>query len=70
MPGDGFEEWKYADIAVHFFEKYKYDYYEEQDTKFYNIVKIIISIVEKEYIKERLDKIGVWKWTTLNSGKK
>jgi hypothetical protein len=70
MPGDGFDSWNYLDIARSFFKKYKYDGSTEQDKELFFVAKKIISIVEQEYEKNRLDLPGVWEWTTLRSGKK
>lgn len=69
MPGEGFTKWDYVGLAKHFYEKYHYDGFMEQDKEFKKAVERIILIVEKESISENLDKLGVWDWCTLPSGK-
>jgi len=70
MPGDGFTQWHYTEIARHFYKKYGHKKANEQDLLFYQSTKRIIEIVEKTYEEGTLDKPGVWDWTTLQSGKK
>lgn len=69
MPGDGFSTWDYAAIAKHFYQNYRYDGAELQDRAFQEVVVQIIKIVEKEFEKGQLDKVGIWDWCTLASGK-
>lgn len=69
MPGEGFNKWDYVGLANHFYIKYHYDGLEKQDQEFYRVEQKIIEIVEKEHAAEHLDKIGIWDWCTLPSGK-
>lgn len=70
MPGEGFTKWDYTALARHFYTKYHYDGADEQIKTLHTIVKKIIAIVEHEYSTGNLNKIGVWDWCTLQSGKK
>lgn len=70
MPGDGFKKWNYTLLALHFYKKYQFDSSQEQNLAFNRVVKQILSNVEREYLTGNLDKIGVWQWCTLSSGKK
>lgn len=69
MPGHGFISWDYKGIAHHFYTKYQYDGPLEQTKAFNAIVTRILEITEKEYLSGNLDKLGVWPWCTLQSGK-
>lgn len=69
MPGEGFKKWDYTALAKHFYKKYRYDGYKKQTQHFFNIVNRILSMIEKEYKTQNLDKLGVWSWCTLSSGK-
>lgn len=69
MPGEGFLKWDYVGIAKHFYEKYRYDSSEHQLIVFQKVVSRILEIISYEQHAERLDKIGMWKWCTLASGK-
>lgn len=69
MPGDGFSSWDYVGLAKHFCQKYKYANQNEQIKAFNTIVLQIVDIVEHEFITENLDKIGIWSWCELASGK-
>lgn len=69
MPGEGFTIWDYTGIAKHFYTKYHYDGACHQDEKLYAVVERIIQIVEAEYQAGNLDRLGVWPWCTLASGK-
>ncbi len=69
MPGDGFSTWDYTRLAQHFPQKYHYNTFEEQLKKFHAIVAQILEIVEQEYQSGNLDRVGVWSWCTLPSGK-
>lgn len=69
MPGEGFTKWDYAGIARHFYEKYRFDGCKKQEQEFHTIVQYIFTIVEKEYQTGNLDKLGIWDWCTLQSGK-
>lgn len=69
MPGDGFSTWDYTGLARHFYTKYRYDSAQEQDQRLHVIVQHILNIIEHEYQTGNLDKIGVWTWCTLASGK-
>jgi hypothetical protein len=70
MPGEGFSNWDYKSIAHHFYQKYQYDSFQEQENVFHQVVTRILEIVEEEFKKGRLDKLGVWSWCTLRCGKK
>lgn len=70
MPGDGFDKWDYTGLANHFYKKYSYDTNIEYDKKFKSIVKKILKIVRDEFINDNLDKLGIWQWCTLPSGKR
>lgn len=69
MPGDGFVKWDYVAIAQYFYDKYHYDASEQQLEVFEQMVSRILEIVECEEKSGQLDKIGVWDWCTLSSGK-
>ena len=69
MPGEGFSTWDYAGLAKHFYSKYRYTHNAQQEQELHNLVTEIIKIVESEYQIGNLDKLGVWPWCTLKSGK-
>lgn len=69
MPGDGFSQWKYVEIAKHFYKKYKYDAGEEQMKTLDEVVLDILKIVKHEAKSGNLDQIGIWPWCTLRSEK-
>jgi hypothetical protein len=69
MPGEGFTSWDYTGLAQLFYKKYQYDSAREQEREFYNTVQEIIAFTEHEYKTGNLDKLGVWPWCTLASGK-
>lgn len=69
MPGDGFSQWSYVEIAKHFYKKYRYDGAEEQMKILDELVLNILTIVNQEAKNDQLDQIGVWAWCTLRSGK-
>lgn len=70
MPGQGFTKWHYDEIAKHFYKKYHFDGDTKQELELKLTVHRILEIVETEYKTGNLDKIGVWQWCTLKSGKK
>lgn len=70
MPGEGFTEWKYKEIAQHFMNKWQFDKGTKQEKELHKVVIELINISEIEYNNGNLDKEGVWDWCTLNSGKK
>lgn len=70
MPGEGFSTWDYVGLARHFYKKYQYDSGSNQIQEFCKVVKKIIAIVEHEYQAQNLDRVGIWPWCTLSSGKK
>ena len=70
MPGEGFTKWDYVGLAHHFYNKYHYKNDHEQEQQFFEVVKKIITIVEKEYARGNLDKLDTWSWCILPSGKK
>jgi hypothetical protein len=69
MPGDGFAKWDYKAISNHFYKKYLYDQGKEQEKCFQNIISEVLVVVEKEYKTGDLDRLGIWPWCTLPSGK-
>jgi len=69
MPGGGFNKWDYIGLAEHFYKQYQYDSSIKQIEEFHKIVMKIINIVEYEHETENLDKVGIWAWCTLSSGK-
>lgn len=69
MPGEGFLKWDYTGLAKHFYEKYGCNDSIQQEQEFFNVVKRIIDITEYEFETNNLDKLGVWGWCTLTSGK-
>lgn len=69
MPGNGFSKWDYVEIARSFYRLYQFDSCEEQMNSFHQIVRRILEIVETEEKTGHLDRIGVWAWCTLSSGK-
>lgn len=69
MPGDGFSTWDYTAIARHFYQKYQYHYHDEHSPVFHQVMLQLLDIVEKEHQTGNLDRIGVWSWCTLRSGK-
>ncbi|MBS0604245.1 MAG: ClbS/DfsB family four-helix bundle protein [Verrucomicrobia bacterium] len=69
MPGEGFATWDYLGLAKHFYLKYAFDHFLQQEAAFQDIVERILEIVEREHLTGNLDKAGVWAWCTLPSGK-
>ncbi len=69
MPGDDFTTWDYNAIATHFYKKYHFDGNQKQFDAFNSVIARIIEIVEQEFKNKNLEKIGVWQWCTLKSGK-
>lgn len=69
MPGHGFSTWDYTGLAKYFYSKYGYDGHTIQLEEFKKVITLIIKIVDSEYASGNLEKIGVWDWCTLPSGK-
>jgi hypothetical protein len=69
MPGEGFSTWDYTTIALHFYQKYQYDHFQEQENVFYQVMLQILEIVELEHKTGRLNSVGIWAWCSLKSGK-
>lgn len=69
MPGDGFDNWNYTNIAQHFYKSYQYDAAKQQDRVFYDTTYKIIEIVEKANQEGNLETAGEWEWQKLQSGK-
>lgn len=69
MPGEGFAKWDFNALAKHFYHKYACDIADEQLQLFHTVVRQIISIVEREENMGNLNKLGVWAWCRLKSGK-
>lgn len=69
MPGAGFTTWDYTGLARYFYTAYHYDGAHEQEKEVQRIVNHIITIIETEHQTGNLDKLNVWPWCTLASGK-
>ena len=69
MPGEGFSTWDYQGIARYFYQTYNPESADEQIRIFHQAVQRIIEIVETEEKTGNLDRLGVWPWCTLRSGK-
>ncbi|MFA6916569.1 MAG: ClbS/DfsB family four-helix bundle protein [Parachlamydiales bacterium] len=69
MPGEGFSSWDYKAIARYFYQQYHYDGYSGQAKVFEQTVREILDVVENEFQSGNLDRLGVWQWCTLKSGK-
>ncbi|MBA3815675.1 MAG: ClbS/DfsB family four-helix bundle protein [Parachlamydiaceae bacterium] len=69
MPGDGFLKWDYVGLAQHFYKTYCYDSFDQQMNIFQQTVLRIFEIIQIEHQTGNLDRIGVWSWCTLPSGK-
>lgn len=69
MPGEGFSTWNYSAIAKHFHENYAFDCPMAQDKVFDEVVWELYNIIEKEHKNGNLEKVGIWPWCTLSSGK-
>ncbi len=69
MPGEGFSTWDYNGLATLFYKKYHYDGDKEQLIEFFDVVTQIIFITEKEEKTGNLEKLGIFEWCTLASGK-
>lgn len=65
MPSEGFTTWDYTGLARHFYHKY----HSEQDKTFQEVVRKLVEITEHEHQTGNLEKLGVWPWCTLHSGK-
>lgn len=69
MPGEGFSTWDYNGLAKLFYKKYRYDGEHEQLLTFFEVVTQILFITEKESQTGNLEKLGIFEWCTLVSGK-
>ncbi|MBX7067529.1 MAG: ClbS/DfsB family four-helix bundle protein [Parachlamydiales bacterium] len=69
MPGEGFVKWDYPAIALHFYQRYRFDSGELQLSEFKQVVNRILEIIHVEEKLGNLDTIGIWDWCTLPSGK-
>lgn len=69
MPKKGFG-WDYVALAQNFFAQYSKFSLKSLDLKFQKLVQKITAVVEIETQRGNLDKLGVWEWCTLQSGKK
>lgn len=69
MPGEGFSKWDYVGLAKHFYEKYQFKNPMEQEKEFFKFIQVILDITENEFENGNLDRLGVWSWCTLSSGK-
>lgn len=65
MPGEGFTTWDYTGLARHFYHKY----HSEQERVFQEVVRKLMEIADQEHQTGNLEKLGVWPWCTLRSGK-
>jgi hypothetical protein len=70
MPGEGFSKWNYTAIANHFYHKYAYDASIQQLEAFHEVVSQILEMTTKEEKTGDIERIGIWSWCTLSSGKK
>ncbi|MCB1067666.1 MAG: ClbS/DfsB family four-helix bundle protein [Simkania sp.] len=70
MPGEGFTKWDYQGIAKHFFKTYCFENLSAQRKFLNELVQKIIVFVEYESQTENIEKVGIWDWCTLPSGKK
>jgi len=70
MPGEGFDTWNYEKITEYFYEKYRSVNRHKQCLLLKESTYKIIKIIETESQLDNLDKLGVWEWCTLKSGKK
>jgi hypothetical protein len=69
MPGAGFTTWDYVGLADYFAQIYQYNSIDQQMHVLEGLVQRIVAIVEQETKSENIDKIGVWSWCALKSGK-
>ncbi len=69
MPGEGFTKWDYRGLAKHFYQKYGYSTIQQSVETFHTVVLRLLEIVEQEHYNGHLDKIDVWEWCRLKSGK-
>ncbi|MCP5369386.1 MAG: ClbS/DfsB family four-helix bundle protein [Rickettsiaceae bacterium] len=69
MPGEGFSKWEYEKIAYHFYGKYEENSLDNQLLSLKIVTQKIISIIEVESCSGNIDRLGVWHWCTLKSGK-
>lgn len=69
MPVDGFTDWNYIAIAKYFYEKYFYDSSDQQIKVFDEVVSRILEIIQTECKTGNLERLGVWTWCKLKSGK-
>lgn len=69
MPGDGFDVWDYTAIARHFYSTYCHDGGEIQEREFAQVVARIVSIIAEADQEGTLNRLGVWPWCQLRSGK-
>ncbi len=65
MPDKGFSKWDYVGLARRFYAKYD----RNQEKELEKVVRRIVEIVEAESKTGNLEKLGVWPWCTLPSGK-
>lgn len=70
MPGQGFDTWDYEKIIEHFYKKYKSLTLYKQCILLKESTDKIVQVIETENSLGNLDRLGVWAWCTLKSGKK
>lgn len=68
MPCTGFD-WDYTALAIHFYKLHSRSKLETLVQKLDEIVSEILAIIKKEHKTGNLDKLGVWEWCRLQSGK-
>jgi hypothetical protein len=69
MPGEGFSTWDYVGLARHFSVKYGDPKLLRQIQVFRETVNKILDMIETESQSGDLERIGIWSWCTLASGK-
>ena len=68
MPCKGFD-WDYNAIAEHFYKKYSRNSLKYLERSLQQIVDELVSIIVTETQNGNLNKLGVWPWCRLKSGK-
>ena len=68
MPLNGFT-WDYAALAEHFYKQHQKKSLKALKSEFVSVAEEILEIVRAEQKTGNLDKIGVWPWCRLQSGR-
>ncbi|MFN4173895.1 MAG: ClbS/DfsB family four-helix bundle protein, partial [Parachlamydiaceae bacterium] len=69
IPVEGISKWDYNAISAHFFHTYRYDEGDLQLDVFQETVKKIVAIAKHEEKTGHINRLDVWPWCTLPSGK-